>query len=59
MKVLLVNDNGQMVACMENVEQYDAAQPGDLLALMDFLEQLIATATGSARRRKRTEECRP
>jgi len=47
MKVLLVNDNGQMVASMENLEQYDAAEPGDLLRLMDFMEALIAAAKGS------------
>ena len=51
MKVLLVNDNGHQVACMENLEQYDAGKPGDLFALMDFLEQLIATAKeGNVRR---------
>jgi len=47
MKVLLVHDNGQLVASMENLEQYDAAEPGDLLRLMDFMETLIAAAKGS------------
>jgi len=46
MKVLLVNDQGHLVASMENVEQYDAAKPGDLFRLMDFMEALIATAKG-------------
>jgi len=48
MKVLLVNDNGHLVASMENLEQYDAAEPGDLLRLMDFMETLIAAAKGSS-----------
>ncbi|MBI2818433.1 MAG: hypothetical protein HYX73_00500 [Acidobacteria bacterium] len=47
MKVLLVNDTGHLVASMENLEQYDAANPGDVCALMDFLEKLIATAKGN------------
>ena len=47
MKVLLVDDKGQQVASMENLEQYDAANPGDVCALMDFMEKLIATAKGS------------
>ena len=46
MKVLLVNENGQLVASMENLDQYDPAKPGDLFALMDFMETLIATAKG-------------
>ena len=51
MKVLLVDDKGQQVASMENLEQYDAGKPGDLFALMDFMEKLLATATGSSQRR--------
>jgi len=47
MKVLLVNDQGQLVASMENLEQYDTANPGDLFRLMDFMETLIATAKQS------------
>jgi hypothetical protein len=47
MKVLLVNDNGHLVASMENLEQYDATEPGDLLRLMDFMETLIEAAKGS------------
>lgn len=47
MKVLLINDQGHLLASMENLEQYDAARPGDLLALMDFMEKLIATAKAS------------
>ena len=48
MKVLLVNEQGHLVASMENLERYDAGDPSDLLALMDFMEQLIASAKGSA-----------
>jgi hypothetical protein len=29
---------------MENLEQYDTADPGDLFVLMDFMEKLIASA---------------
>ena len=47
MKVLLVNENDQLVASMENLDQYDPANPGDLFALMDFMETLIATAKGA------------
>jgi hypothetical protein len=47
MKVLLVNDQGHVVASMENLEQYNADDPSDLFALMDFLETLIASAKGA------------
>lgn len=47
MKLLLVNDQGQSVACLEDLERYDAREPGHLFALLDFLETLIATAKGS------------
>ena len=49
MKVLLVNDQGQLVAAMENVEQYDAGKSGDLLALMDFMEKLLLSAKGGGK----------
>ena len=51
MKVLLVDDKGQQVASMENLEQYNAANPGDVCALMDFMEKLIVTAKGNSQRR--------
>ncbi|HWP84928.1 MAG TPA: hypothetical protein VNN17_07045 [Terriglobia bacterium] len=44
MKVLLVNDQGQLLASMENLEQYDRGNPGDLFALLDFVERWIAAA---------------
>jgi hypothetical protein len=49
MKVLLVNDQGQLMASMENLDQYDPANPGDLFALMDFMESLIAAAKEGSR----------
>lgn len=47
MKLLLVNDKGHPVACLEDLERYDASQPGHVFALLDFLETLIATAKGN------------
>jgi len=55
MKVLLVNDQGKLIASMENLERYDAGNPGDLCALMDFLEQLIASAKGPGGGQHRSE----
>ena len=46
MKLILVNDQGESVACFERVEHYDAQKPGSVLALLDFLETLLATAKG-------------
>ena len=47
MKLLLVNDKGDPLACLEDLERYDASQPGHVFALLDFLEALIATAKGN------------
>ena len=47
MKLLLVNDMGHAVACFEDLERYDARRPGDVFALLDFLETLLATAKGN------------
>lgn len=47
MKLLLVNDTGQPVACLEDLERYDTRSPGDVFALLDLLEALIATAKGN------------
>ena len=52
MKLLLVNDQGESVACFERVEHYDAQKSGSVLALLDFLETLIATARGKQDNRK-------
>jgi hypothetical protein len=47
MKLLLVNDLGESVACFEDVERYDVQNSSNVLALLDFLETLIAAAKGS------------
>jgi hypothetical protein len=46
MKLLLVNDQGESVACLEDVEGYDVQNSSNVLALLDFLETLIAAAKG-------------
>jgi hypothetical protein len=46
MKLLLVTDSGESVACLDNVEEYDAQDSGNVLALLDLLESLIASAKG-------------
>ena len=48
MKLLLVNDNGDPVACFEGIEGYDAQNSSNVFALLDFLETLLATAKGAA-----------
>ena len=47
MKLLLVNDKGHPLACLEDLERYDTRSPGDVFALLDFLEALVATAKGN------------
>ena len=47
MRLLLVNDEGQMVASLEELERCDAREPGRLFALLDFLEASVATAKES------------
>ena len=51
MKLLLVNDQGDPVACFEGIERYDAQNSSNVFALLDFLETLIATAKGNKDRR--------
>ena len=46
MKLLLVNDQGESVACLEGVEGYDGQDSSKVLALLDFIETLIAAAKG-------------
>jgi hypothetical protein len=46
MKLLLVNDQGESVACIEDVEEYDVQNSSNVLALLDFLETLVAAAKG-------------
>ena len=47
MKLLLVNDKGDPVACLEGIEGYDTQNSSNVFALLDFLEALIATAKGN------------
>ena len=51
MKLLLINDKGHPVACLEDIEGYDAQNSSNVFALLDFLETLIATAKGIQNRR--------
>lgn len=44
MKIQLVNDNGQAVAQVNDVEKYDGTLPGHTAGLLDLLETLIASA---------------
>lgn len=44
MKILLINDNGQTVAQVNDVELYDGTLPGHTAGLLDMLEALIAAA---------------
>ncbi|MBI1955927.1 MAG: hypothetical protein HYS38_05990 [Acidobacteria bacterium] len=51
MKLILVNDKGDPVACLEDIEGYDAQNSSNVFALLDFLETLIAAAKGNKNRR--------
>ena len=46
MKLLLIDNQGDPVACLEDIEGYEARNSSHVLALLDFLETLIATAQG-------------
>ena len=46
MKLLLINDSGEPVACLDDVEGYDVQDSSNVLALLDLLESLIAAAKG-------------
>ena len=46
MRLLLVNDQGESVACYDRLEHYDAQKSSSVLALLDILEALIAAAQG-------------
>ena len=47
MKILLVNDYGQTMAQVNDVEKYDGSLPGHTAGLLDLLEALIASAKSS------------
>lgn len=42
MRILLVNDEGGLVASLENVERYDTRNPSHFARLLDLLESLIS-----------------
>ncbi len=44
MKLLLVNNSGEPVACLHDVEGYDEHDPSKVFAMLDLLECMIATA---------------
>lgn len=48
MKILLVNDSGQTVAQLNDVEKFDGSLAGHTAGLLDLLEALIASAKPSA-----------
>jgi hypothetical protein len=48
MKILLVNDSGQTMAQVDDVEKYDGTLPGHTVELLDLLEVLIASAKSSS-----------
>lgn len=47
MKILLVNDIGQTVAQLNDVEKFDGSLAGHTAGLLDLLEALIASAKPS------------
>jgi hypothetical protein len=47
MKILLVNDNGQTVAQLSDVEKFDGSLAGHTAGLLDLLEALLASARSS------------
>lgn len=44
MKILLVNETGQTMARLDDVEKYDGSQPAHIARMLDLLETLIASA---------------
>ncbi|MGH9342030.1 MAG: hypothetical protein ACRD1R_21195 [Acidobacteriota bacterium] len=46
MKLLLINDSGEPVACLDGVEGYDVQDSSNVLALLDLLESLIGGREG-------------
>ena len=49
MKILLVNDAGQTVAQVSDVERYDGSLAGHTAGLLDLLEALIAASKPSGK----------
>jgi hypothetical protein len=54
MKLVLVNDKGDPVACVNDVESYDVQKSSSVFALLDLLETLIAAAKGEGGARNST-----
>ena len=54
MTLLLVNDNGQTMVRLENVEQFDGTRPGHVTGFLDLLDAMIATARSSGGREEIT-----
>lgn len=46
MKLLLISDSGEQVACLQNVEEYGVKDSNRVFAMLDVLESLIAAAKG-------------
>jgi len=44
MKLLLVNNSGEPVACLHDVEGYDTHDSNQVFAMLDLVERMIATA---------------
>ena len=44
MKLLLVKESGEPVACVQDVERYSVQDASSVFAMLDLLESLIATA---------------
>ena len=44
MKLLLVNDSGEQLACLQDVEGYGVQDSRSVFAMLDLLESLIAAA---------------
>ena len=48
MKILLINNSGQTIACLKDVEKYDGTVPGHIAGMLDLLEALVASAKSSS-----------
>jgi hypothetical protein len=44
MKLLLLNESGEQVACLPNVEGYGVRDSRSVFAMLDLIESLIAAA---------------
>ena len=44
MKLLLVNDSGEQLACLQNVEEYSVKDSSRVFAMLDVLESMIVVA---------------